>query len=84
MRPRENVAMSSSREDKDELDKMRTEDLRKPDFKISVKIGIIPQVSKRRQYQEVLRSMTLGNSKEEKRGADILKEIREMAQSSLN
>lgn len=84
MRPRENVAMSSSREDKDELDKMRTEDLRKLDFKISFKIGIIPQVSKRRQYQEVLRSMTLGNSKEEKRGADILKEIREMAQSSLN
>lgn len=38
---------------------MYTGDFRKLDFKIfKENIGIIPQVSKRRQYQEVLRHMT--------------------------
>ena len=51
---------------------MCTEDFRKLDFKIfEENIGIIPQVSKRRQYQEVLRSVTVGNSTEEKRGQEV-------------
>lgn len=70
-----NVATSSSKWGKTELDKMCTEDFRKLDFNtfFFFNIGIIPQVFKRRQNQEVLRNMTLGNSSEEKKGGEILK-----------
>lgn len=52
---------------------MCTEYFRKLDFNIFLNTGIIPQVSKRRQNQEVLWNMTLDNSNEEEKGGEILK-----------